>query len=84
MVTRDSMAPNGLVCPQLQSRIPQFFLSSKMTNGIKSLGQTDWQVVWSGRKLNLRRDLALGGQTARKFLHFKDILRQTILYYIGL
>ena len=33
-----------------------------------SPGQTDRQVVASGRKLNLRK-LALGGQTARKFLH---------------
>ena len=54
-----------------------------------SPGQTDRQVVASGRKLNLRRDLRWVAKRTRKFprkytqLVKKDILRQTILYFIG-
>ena len=54
-----------------------------------SPGQTDWQVVASGRKLNLRRDLRWVAKRTRKFprkytqVAKKDILRQTILYFIG-
>ena len=54
------------------------------------LGQTDRQVVASGRKLNLRRDLRWVAKRTREFLckytqvaTEKDILRQTILYFIG-
>ena len=54
-----------------------------------SSGQTDRQVVASGRKLNLRRDLRWVAKRTRKFprkytqVAKKDILRQTILYFIG-
>ena len=55
-----------------------------------SLGQTDRQVVASGRKLNLRRGFRWVGKRTRTFLRKytqvakkKNILRQTILYFIG-
>ena len=54
-----------------------------------SPGQTDRQVVASGRKLNLRRDLRWVAKRTRKFprkytqIAQKIILRQTILYFIG-
>ena len=54
-----------------------------------SLGQTDRQVFASGRKLNLRRDLRWVAQRLASFFastrksQKKDILRQTILYFIG-
>ena len=54
-----------------------------------SPGQTDRQVVASGRKLNLRRDLRRVAKRTRKFprkymqVAKKDTLRQTILYFIG-
>ena len=57
---------------------------------VLSPGQTDRQVVESGRKLNLRRDLRWVAKWTRKFprnymqVAKKDILRQTILYFIGL
>ena len=34
---------------------------------VLSTGQTDWQVVASGRKLNLRRDLRWVAKWTRKF-----------------
>ena len=49
----------------------------------------DWQVVASGRKLNLGRDLRWVAKWTRKFpreytqVAKKDILRQTILCFIG-
>ena len=49
----------------------------------------DWQVVASGRKLNLRGKLRWVAKRTRKFtrkctiLAKKDILRRTILYFIG-
>ena len=50
--------------------------------------QTDRQVVASGRKLNLRRDLGWVAKRTRKFRRKytqveKNILIQTILYFIG-
>ena len=54
-----------------------------------SPGQTDLQVVASGRKLNLHGDLRWVTKQTRKFpgkytqVAKKDILRQTILYFIG-
>ena len=54
-----------------------------------SSGQTDSQVVASGRKLNLRRDLRWVAKRNRKFPHKytqvakKNILTQTILYFIS-
>ena len=54
-----------------------------------SPGQTDREVVESGRKFNLRRDLRWVAKRTRKFYastrksHKKNILRQTILYFIG-
>ena len=56
---------------------------------VLSPGQTDRQVVASGRKLNVRKDLRWVAKRTRKFprkytqLAKKDILRQTILYFIG-
>ena len=54
-------------------------------------GQTDRQVVASGRKFNLRRDLRWVAKRARKFYRKytqvalkKNILRQTIVYFTGL
>ena len=60
-----------------------------MTCAHLSPGQTDRQVVASGRKLNLRRDLRWVAKRTRKFprkytqVAKKGILRQTILYFIG-
>ena len=54
-----------------------------------SPGQTDRQVVASGRKLNLRRNLRWVVKRTRKFprkftqVANKNILRQSILYFIG-
>ena len=57
-----------------------------------SLRQTDLQVVESGRKLYLRRDLRWVAKRTSKFprkytqiaqKRSKNILRQTILYLIG-
>ena len=54
-----------------------------------SSGQTDSQVVASGRKLNLGRDLRWVAKRTSKFPRKcakaakKNILRQTILYLIG-
>ena len=54
-----------------------------------SPGQTDRQVVASGRKLNLRRDLRWVAKRTRKFPRkYTQVaktfsLRQTILYFIG-
>ena len=54
-----------------------------------SPGQTEWQVVTSGRKLNLRRNLRWvvkrTRKLPRKYTQFanKNILRQFILYFIG-
>ena len=51
--------------------------------------QMDRQVVAGGRKLNLRRDLCWVAKRTRKFPHKcthvakKNILRQTILCFIG-
>ena len=56
---------------------------------VSSPGQTERQVVVSGLKLNLRRDLRWLAKRTRKFLRKytqvarKQILRQTILYFIG-
>ena len=66
---------------------PEFFLYEENETLIP--GQTDRQVVTSGRKLNLRRDLRWVAKQTRKFprkytqVAKKDILRQTILYFIG-
>ena len=54
-----------------------------------SPGQTDRNVVASGRKLNLRRNLRWVTKRTRKFprkytqVANKNILRQSILYFIG-
>ena len=54
-----------------------------------SPGQTDRQVVASGRKLNLRKDLRWVAKRTLKFprkytqVAKKNILRRTILYFIG-
>ena len=54
-----------------------------------SLGQTDRQVVASERKVNLRRDLRWVAKRVASFFAStrkspkKDILRKTILYFIG-
>ena len=56
---------------------------------VSSPGQTERQVGVSGLKLNLRRDLRWLAKRTRKFLRKytqvarKQILRQTILYFIG-
>ena len=50
------------------------------TRNILSPGQTNWQVVASGRKLTKQTR-----KSPRKYTQIakKDILRQTILYFIG-
>ena len=54
-----------------------------------SLGQTNPQVVATGRKLNLRRDLRWLTKRLESFFAStrkspkKDILRQTTLYFIS-
>ena len=54
-----------------------------------SPGQTDRLVAASGRKLNLRRNLRWVTKRTRKFprkdtqVVNKNILRQSILYFIG-
>ena len=54
-----------------------------------SPGQTDQQVVASGRKLNLRRNLRWVAKRTREFprkytqVANKNISKQTILYFIG-
>ena len=54
-----------------------------------SPGRTDLQVVASGRKLNLRRDLRWVAKRTRKFprkytqVAKKTILKQTFVYFIG-
>ena len=55
----------------------------------QSPGQTDQQVVASGHKLNLRRNLRWVAKRTRKFprkhtqVANKNISKQTILYFIG-
>ena len=57
--------------------------------GTLNPGQTDLQVVASGGKLNLRRDLLWVAKRTRMFprkytqVAKRNILRQTILYFIG-
>ena len=69
----------------------QFFGRLKMPADTELyLGQTDRQVVTSGRKLNLLRDLRWVPKRTREFprkytqvAEKKNILKQTILYFIG-
>ena len=62
---------------------------SKRWKRMLSPGQTDRQVAASGRKLNLRRNLRWVTKRTRKFprkdtqVVNKNILRQSILYFIG-
>ena len=67
----------------------KFFFNPASRSYFWSLGQTDRQVVASGRKVNLRRDLRWVAKRTRKFprkysqVAKKIILRRTILYFIG-
>ena len=67
----------------------QGFASTVEKTSTLSLGQTDRQVVASGRKLTLHKDLRWVAKRLASFFastpksQRKDILRQTILYFIG-
>ena len=52
-------------CVRVLSTIKE--LQTRRADMSVSPGQTDWQVVASGRKLNLRRDLRLVAKRTRKF-----------------
>ena len=78
--------PCNIVKYKLRSQDP---FSPRAEPTSLSPGQTDRQVVASGRKLNLRRDLRWVAKRTRKFprkytqVAKKNILRQTILYFVG-
>ena len=72
-----------------QERIFVHRFGNFLYSSLLSPNQTDRQVVASGRKLNLRRDLRSVAKRTRKFPPKytqgakKNILRQSILYSIG-